>query len=159
MHSFTPNATHAKQRGRSFASRAGWKPPLASNAPTRTCGGYASVGFGASVCAVSFTRTLTVDAFFTRTTKPLDTLPAVTGTVVRESVHRHGSITAALGSFTHTANWPAARSPTLKLPFDSEAVVAVVAVPAVPPLAEIGVTVTVPLLIGLAAAGRGIALI
>ena len=108
---------------------------------------------------MSFTRTLRLDAFFTRTMRPLDMFPAVTGTIVRESVHEHGSMTAAFGSLTHTANWPVAKPATLKLPFAAEAVVIVEAVPVVAPLAEIGAVVTVPLLIGLTAVALGVALI
>ena len=118
------------------------------------------MGFCARACAVSFTRTVTVEAFLTRTTRPLDKLLAATFTLVRESVHRQGSITAALGSFTHTANCPVASPGTLKVPSLADVVVAVVA--ALPParlLPEIGVVVTVPLFTGLMAAAFGVALI
>jgi hypothetical protein len=95
-------------------------------------------------------------------------LPATIFTVVRESVHRHGSITAPLGSFTHTANCPVARPARLKVPSMAGVAVAVVAgldapgvalTPAAALAPEMGVVVTVPLFGGFMAVARGIALI
>lgn len=114
--------------------------------------------FCTRACAASFTRTPTVEAFLTRTTRPLDRLLAATFTMVRESVHRHGSITVAFGSFTQTANCPVANPATLKLPSFAEVVVAVAAAPAAPLPPETGVVVTVPLFTGLAEMALGVAL-